>query len=104
VADSGVFDWVCEQLEQRSELNRLEARGTVRLALREAGLESRSVTGSQLAVVLEKLLPKELSSRSIRDADALCRGLKEDALSRFDDAGSTTEQPEDVFARLGGDS
>jgi hypothetical protein len=102
VADSGVFDWVCEQLEERSELNRLEARGTVRLALREAGLESKSVTGVQLSVVLDKLLPKELESRSIANAAEICSGLARDARARFGDANSGVEQPEDVFARFGG--
>ena len=43
VADARTFDWVCAQLEERSSLDRLEARGTVRLALKQAGLEPRHV-------------------------------------------------------------
>ena len=38
------FAHVCEALESKTKRNRLEARGTVRLALREAGLDVSSVT------------------------------------------------------------
>ena len=44
---------LCEQLESSSTLDRLEARGTVRLALKQAGLEAGQVTASQLVVLSE---------------------------------------------------
>ena len=40
MADARAFDWVCEEVEKKSSLSRLEARGTVRLALKKAGLDA----------------------------------------------------------------
>ena len=34
------FEWLCAELERSTALDRLEARGTVRLTLREAGFEN----------------------------------------------------------------
>ena len=100
MADSPAFDFVCSELEQRSNLDRLEARGTVRLALREAGLEARSVTPDQMKVVVERVLPKELTTRGIADADAVCSRLKQ-GLSQVQ-MGARSESPDSVFERLGG--
>jgi hypothetical protein len=38
-----LFDFVAEQLEHHTSLDRLEARGTLRLALKEAGLDPQSI-------------------------------------------------------------
>ena len=51
MADTAAFGWLCNELERVTTLNRLEARGTVRIALKQAGLESRSVTPDQMRVV-----------------------------------------------------
>ena len=53
MADS-IFDLVAEKLEECTALEKLEARGTVRIALSEAGLDARSVTRHQMAVMLER--------------------------------------------------
>jgi hypothetical protein len=100
MADSAAFDFVCSELEKDTSLDRLEARGTVRLALKGAGLEARSVTPDQIAVVVEKLLPGELESRGIEDAAALCARIKS-GLSSVS-AGDQVETPDAVFQRLGG--
>ena len=100
MADAEAFDHACTSLEEATTLDRLAARGTVRIALKAAGLDARTVTPEQMAVVIEKLLPAELASRGIEDADGLCaritRGLG--ALSPGDGA----ETPDAVFKRLGG--
>ena len=101
VADSAAFNWVCSELESRTTLDRLEARGTVRLALKQAGLESRSVTSAQLRVVLQKVLPVELRARGIDDEALVCEALADGVLSI--EAGDVThESPDEVFRRLGG--
>ena len=101
MADSPAFEWVCEQLIERSSLDRLEARGTVRIALKQAGLEARSVTPEQLAVVVQKILPSELTSRGVDTVEEVCQriltGLRSVA------AGPVSETPDAVFKRLGGD-
>jgi hypothetical protein len=100
VAESRAFDHVCETIEGSTSLNRLEARGTVRLALKEAGLEPGSVTARQLSVVVERILPGELSARGIGDADSLCRDLVR-SLTALPSA-EVAETPESIFGRLGG--
>lgn len=100
MADSTAFTTVCDELESSSTLDRLEARGTVRLALKQAGLEAASVSASQLAVVVEKIMPGELRTRGIEGADSICTQLAATLKAMPDeDAG---ESPEAVFKRLGG--
>ena len=93
------FAHVCDALESRTTLNRLEARGTVRLALKEAGLDASSVTARQMSVVVERILPGELQSRGIGDTDSICRDLAISLASLPSDEASET--PESVFGRLG---
>ena len=100
MADAEAFDFVCDQLEQGTSLDRLAARGTVRIALKQAGLEARTVTPDQMTVVVDKVLPAELSNRGIGDADALCGTIKQ-GLGALD-AGGGGDTPDAVFKRLGG--
>jgi hypothetical protein len=90
---------MCNELEQATSLDRLEARGTVRLTLRQAGLEARSVNSEQLAVVIERLLPAELRARGI-DEPELCAEFSR-ALQSVEVASAAHEAPEEVFRRLG---
>jgi hypothetical protein len=102
--DESVFDWVGRELEARTTLSRAEARGTVRLALREAGLEPAEVTPEQMAVALRRVMPRMLTRRRVADADTLCADLA-GALRDFV-TGSNVRPAEtayDVFRRLGGD-
>jgi hypothetical protein len=73
--DSAVFEATCEELEARTSLDKLEVRGTVRIALKAAGLEVRSVDAEQMVVVLRRVLPSELESRGISEAAAVCDGV-----------------------------
>lgn len=104
MADSTAFDWLCSQLEGETSLDRLEARGTVRLALKSAGLDARNVTAEQLRVVIDKVMKSELAARGIGDAAAVCSrlasGLASAARTFATDGGGET--PDAVFSRLGG--
>ncbi len=97
---SEAFEWTCAELESKSLLNTLEVRGTVRLALKQAGLEPRHVTPEQMRVVLERIMPGELESRAVTDAESVCLSLVP-GLSCLA-AGTEVETPEDVFKRLSG--
>ncbi len=101
MADAPVFDSVCRHLEARTSLDHLETRGTVRLALKVAGLDARSVSPEHMKVVLEKVMPSELAARGIEDSEDICRELvsKVDRLASDPDA---PDSPDAVFARLGG--
>jgi hypothetical protein len=102
MADS-LFEFVAVEVEKRTDLDKLEARGTVRIALKEAGLDPRSVTVEQMAVMLDKTLPRELEARGVAGAAELCRGLVT-VLKGFtsSEPRRSHESPEDVFRRLGG--
>jgi hypothetical protein len=101
MADAPAFDWVCAELERRTSLDRLEARGTVRLALKQAGLDARTIAPEQMRVVLERLMPRELAVRGIEDGDAICSALTS-GVAAVAATASAPESPEDVFRRLAG--
>ena len=100
VAEARSFTHVCETLEARTQLDRLQARGTVRLALKQAGLDPAAVTTREMGVVVEKILPGELRSRGVASPESLCAELRTSlaALPR-EQVGET---PDAVFERLGG--
>lgn len=99
MADSPVFEWACERLEQSTSMSRLQARGTMRLLLGNVGLDARSLGAGQLRVIAVRLLPKELRQRGLPNVEALCQELAECAAS-VQVEGSAIE-PEDIFKRLG---
>lgn len=100
---SPAFERVSQELERRTALGRLEARGTVRLALKAAGLDPRSVTPDQMGVVLERVMPGELRSRAVEDAQAICAALSQ-ALAGLEPSPSHKQSasPEEIFRRLAG--
>ena len=100
MANSAAFDWTCEELERETDLDRLEARGTVRIALKSSGLEASSVQPDQMRVVIEKVLPGELNARGVADSDAICARMATGVASVSD--GTAVESPDEVFKRLGG--
>jgi hypothetical protein len=100
MADAGAFDFVCAQLEQRTSLNRLEARGTVRLALKSAGLDAAHVTAAQMRTVIEKILPGELRNRAVEGPERLCTALAVLLAGSQLKEASGSESPEAIFARL----
>lgn len=100
MADSSAFELTCGVLERETSFDRLAARGTVRLALKAAGLDSHSVSPEQMVVVVRKILTDELESRGVEGASRVCATLAEE-LARLEPT-STPETPDSVFARLGG--
>ncbi|MEM7409045.1 MAG: hypothetical protein AAF430_02280 [Myxococcota bacterium] len=102
MAESAAFDHASHCLEAETEFDRLAARGTVRLLLKKAGLEPRTVSPREMAVAVEKLLADELRARGVANPDVLCQRLAGE-LAGLRDA-ETPEGPEAVFARLGGRS
>ena len=102
---SGLFDVAAESLEQHSSLDRLEARGTLRIALKAGGLDAKALTEEQLGVVFERVLPGELAMRGVEDAAGVCAAVmaavKDSAAAA--DTANTSGNVYDVFRRLGGD-
>ena len=100
---SRLFDFVADAIEQKTDLAKLEARGTLRLALKESGFNSDTVSAHDMAVVLERVMPNELASRGIDDPESVCETLS-NSLKEFKDAVEKhgNVSPESVFARLAG--
>jgi hypothetical protein len=96
-----LFDFAAERLEHHASLERLEARGTLRIALKAAGLDPRNLTGSQLQVVFEKLMPGELDSRGVSDVRSVCTAVLADLARTAGDAeDASATNPDEIFRRL----
>jgi hypothetical protein len=97
-----LFDWVSSAVEAETSLSRLEARGSLRLALKDAGLTPERATRHEIEVVLKAVAPKHLHACSVRDAEAVCgRILTALRTAIVLEASSGGESPEDVFSRFG---
>lgn len=104
MSDSRVFEWLSEQLEQKTALSRIEARGTIRLVLKDAGLDAATVTPAHLGVVITRLLPDALTKRRVTDAGKLCDALLEDLRAYASELPAVADDPTyDVFRRIGRD-
>jgi len=96
-----LFDFTAEQLEHHTSLGRLEARGTLRIALKAAGLEPKNLTGAQLQVVFEKLMPGELDSRGVSGVQDVCAAVLADLARAGGGAESASAtNPDEIFRRL----
>jgi hypothetical protein len=70
--DSDLFAVASLRLQHHTDLDRLESRGTLRIALKKAGVDAKSFTLEELEAVLAMILPGELSQRGVGDAEAVC--------------------------------
>jgi hypothetical protein len=69
----GIFEFVCGELEQRTQLSRSVARGTVRLAMKQAGLSEEHLTRRSMSVAVRRVLAPMLARRNVEGAGNLCR-------------------------------
>ncbi len=102
MANSVAFEWLCDQLEAATSMTRLESRGTVRLALKSAGLEPATVSRPQVKVVVERILPGELEAKGTAGGEEICEKLARQLDVAELTEARETDTPESVFARLGG--
>jgi hypothetical protein len=96
-----LFEFVASELEKRSGLENLEARGTLRLALKSSGLTAREVKTEQMAVVLNQVMPGELRVQGIDNPEAVCEELSQAVKGmKAEEGESAGTSPEDVLRRL----
>ena len=101
---TNLFDVAAERLEHHTGFSRIESRGTLRIALKSAGLEPKSLTIDELRVVFEKLMPGELEHRGVSDATSVCGAVIGDlANSPTPTDGDAAGDVDGIFRRLGGD-
>ncbi len=101
MADSKTFEWMCARVEEATDFSAIEARGTVRIALKKGGVTAATVTAAQMQVIVKRVLPQELRRRGCDGAQETCDGLATRLKDQSFEAESKRESPEDVFARLG---
>ena len=101
--DDNLFDFMAQQIERRTSFDRLESRGTLRIVLRGAGLDAKTVTASQMSVVIERVMPEELEKRGVGEAEAICGSLKQSLADAPTEASKLTSEVDEIFGRLGGD-
>lgn len=98
---ASIFDFVSDELERLTTLEKLEARGTVRLALKAAGLDARTVTTPQMVATLAKVMPGEMRARGIENGDQVCKSISTHLESAHPATGAANpESPEAIFRRL----
>ncbi len=99
-----LFDIAAENLEGATDMDRLAARGTLRIAVKEAGLDPHKLTVSQLRAVFEKLMPKALDAGGVSNATAACQAVMDEIARSSADASdiASSASPDDIFKRLGG--
>jgi len=102
--DSPSFAWACTELERLLPLSEIESRGTIRLVLRQYGLEVGSVRPNEMQVLFRKALPDALRIRGVDESQDLCEEIALRLPSEVDDVEgmSAVDSPEAVFQRLGG--
>ncbi len=99
--DATLFDLAAERLEHHTGFDRLEARGTLRIALKIAGLTAKSVTAGALCVVFEKVMPDELEKRGVSDAAVACSAVIDDLMnSPAPSEASAATDLDSIFQRL----
>jgi hypothetical protein len=98
----GLFDFVAEQIEECTPLDRLESRGTLRLVLKDSGLDPKTVTSKQFCVILDSVAPGELESRGVTEARAICAVLIEKIQNEPADRWETSHDVDQIFDRLAG--
>lgn len=97
-----IFELAAESLENHSDLDKLEARGTLRIALRTAGLDASAISVAELEVVMDKVMPGELERRGVWKPERVCRAVMADVKQRAGGAKQAPkENPESIFRRLG---
>lgn len=100
-AEPSLFDLTAGELEARTTLDALAARGTLRLALKGAGLDAKRIAPEEMAVAVERVLPHELEGRGVEDASGVCRGIAAAVRSKADGfASGEGDSPEQIFRRM----
>jgi hypothetical protein len=99
MSDSPIFELVCEQVESAARLSRLESRGTVRLMLKEVGLDPKQVGKGAAMLTVHRFLEQALRVRGVADSarvkDQVLQALRD---SKLEDPDG--QDPEAIFGRI----
>lgn len=76
-----------------------QSRGTVRLALKQVGLQPDRLSVAGLEVVFNRVMPRELRVRGFKDGELICRDLV--AQLRATDFESSEDPESEADSALG---
>jgi len=101
---SQAYDEFCRQIETCASLTDLQAMGTARILVKEAGLDAKTATPAQLAVVASKLLARQLEVLGVAGSASVAAKVHAalTALTALAPSSAASSAPEAVFRRLGG--
>lgn len=95
-----LFTWASKALERATTMTPPQCRGTVRLALKQVGLEPKTLTVAGLVIVFEQIMPRELEVRGVKTYKAVClQLLSELAEAELDDNEPTGPSKTDSILR-----
>ena len=94
-----LFTIVADRLCELSELDRIESRGTIRIAFKKAGVDVKRFGLVDLEAVFATIMPEELELRGCADpgptCDAIIRSLEGEA------PRTLTGSSDEIIRRLG---
>jgi hypothetical protein len=99
--DSDSFTIVADRLRELSELDRLEARGTIRLAFKKAGVDVACFGLEDLQAIFATIMPEELEIRGCEDTRGICDAIIQSLKGRVPEKAT---QPRDEIMRRMGDA
>jgi|1185.fasta_scaffold546437_1 hypothetical protein len=99
MSDSLIFELVCESVESEGKLSRLEARGTVRLMLKEVGLDAQQVGKGAAMLAVDRFLEQALRVRRVPEPEKVkarvLQALRDSTLE-----GPDGDDPAAIFGRI----
>lgn len=99
MASSSACDTTQHVLETAAGMEKWAARGAIQLALMDGGFDPGTVTISEMELVVDKLLGRQLETQKVADVAGVCAKIRA-ALGGIGEApGSDT--PDRIFQRLG---
>jgi hypothetical protein len=99
MADSVVFDFVAEELARTTNLDRMEARGMLRVVLKQALFDSKTLNVAQMQMVIDRLLAAQLCRCGVENPESVCEDLAKDLKAKGFEA-NIAESPDQIFGRL----
>ncbi len=103
MSDIPLFDLVAQEIENRCQLTTIQVRGTLRIAIKDAGLDPKLITTRQMTVILNKVLGQHLIRRGIEaeQSKQICATIVS-TITEADlpDPTGIERLPESLFERL----
>ena len=98
---SDLFALVADGLEAETVFGRLETRGTLRIALKKAGVDAKNFTLVELEATFAKIMPDELARRGVRNAIGVCDTVLKSLPSDLRNApGDPATSRDEIMRRL----